>query len=464
MAKKQAAKAKNGPGVRTFKIDQLREMAGNPRIISDLAFSALTRSIERFGCVEPVIVNVRDGRNTIVGGHQRIAVLKRAGVKDVICVTVDLDDEGEKILNITLNNPHAQGEFIAGIGEYIEQLREGMADPQGLLDLEIEALKGELAADERVGLIDDDEVPESPKKELTQVGDVWEIGRHRLICGDCREAEVMKKLFGKGKARRPVDMVFTDPPYNMAYKSKTLGGIKNDHMAQAEFVRFILDSAFAIKNVLREGGSYYICMSAAEYPTVYHQLRKLKMGGRQLIWAKESIGMGSQDYRPQFEVMLYGYTGGRDKRTWNGARTESDLWGFDGQRGIVAREDDDGMIIEIGQGIETWQIVLPKKMGGKIYHFDGRSDDLWQIARVKEAYTHPTQKPVALVERALVNSSGKDDLVFDPFLGSGTTLIACEKLDRSCCGVELDPKYCDVAVRRWEQWIGQKARKATGKK
>jgi DNA modification methylase len=157
--------------------------------------------------------------------------------------------------------------------------------------------------------------------------------------------------------------------------------------------------------------------------------------------------------------MLYGYMGPRKKRTWNGERNESDLWDFAADRDVVARLEDGKTIIEAGAGIETSRIVLTGKVSGTVSRFDGSTGDLWRFGRPKGDYVHPTQKPVALVERALTNSSKEGDLVFEPFCGSGTTIIAAEKLKRRCFAIELDPVYCDVAVERWQQWTGEKAKK-----
>ena len=174
-------------------------------------------------------------------------------------------------------------------------------------------------------------------------------------------------------------------------------------------------------------------------------------------------GLGAQDYRPQFEVLLYGHTGKRSRRTWNAGRRESDVWDFTAglEAGVVARElPRGGMAIEVGGAHETVQVLLPRRSSGKVVHFDGRTSDVWRFARERGTYRHPTQKPVALVERALRNSSREGDLVLDLFAGSGSTLIAAEQLDRRAALMELDPLYCDVIVERWEAFTGRKAQKA----
>jgi DNA modification methylase len=156
--------------------------------------------------------------------------------------------------------------------------------------------------------------------------------------------------------------------------------------------------------------------------------------------------------------MLYGYTGSREVRTWNGGRTESNIWELDADRGVCAYKNEDGtMTIEFGSGMETSQVVLDCIADGKVFASDGRADELWRFGRPRGEYQHPTQKPVCLVERALQNSSRIGDIVVDFFGGSGTTLIACERTGRACRMSELDPKYVDVIVKRWESFSGKKA-------
>jgi len=180
---------------------------------------------------------------------------------------------------------------------------------------------------------------------------------------------------------------------------------------------------------------------------------------RPLVWVKPAPGLGSQDYRPQFEVIVYGVKGKRGARTWTGRRSESDVWNFDCDRRVVARAvPEGGMALEFGAGHETVQVLLDRKAKGTVVEFDGATSDVWRFGRPGGDYVHPTQKPVALVERALRNSSREGDCVLDPFGGSGSTLIAAEELGRRAFLMELDPLYCDVIVKRWEEFTGRKAR------
>lgn len=436
-----------------FKLKELNPAVYNPRTISDEALTGLENSLKKFGCVEPIVVNTRDSRNVIVGGHQRYKILIKlhGGDYECYCVIVDLNIADEKLLNITLNNSQIQGQFIDELDNYIEQLKSQLENQQEYFDLAIDKLRSEIK-DEDDGR-DEDDAPEISTETICHAGNLWMLGEHRLICGNSTDKQVLTILFEGGLA----DLVFTDPPYNMAYKSKNLGGIRNDNMAEADFVKFILASMSIVKCFLKTGGSYYVCMSAGEYPLVYYQLRKLGLPGKQIIWMKPSVGRGCQEYRPQYEVMLYGYTGSKDDRVWNGGRGQSDLWDFNINSLVYARQEGEGMIIEVGSGIETAQICLEKKVSGIVLGFDGTSSDVWKFGRATGGYIHPTQKPVGLVERAIYNSSNEGDIVFDSFAGSGTTVIACEKTRRKCYAVELDPKYCDVIIKRWENWTGKKA-------
>jgi DNA modification methylase len=437
-----------GPVVQGFRLSELRLSGWNPRVMTDDARAALEKSMLKFGCVEPIIVNMPD--KVVIAGEQRYRILRKENSSsyNIQCVVVELSVADAKLLNLSLHNPALHGRWIDDLDGYIDQLKSELVDLDDYYALEIDKLRTQISA---AASEDADDAPPLPDKPMTKQGDVWQCGDHLVYCGDATDGPHIRQVLGGVES---MDMVFTDPPYNMNYQSKNLGGIKNDRMDEAKFVQFILRSAFTICSMLKSGGSYYICMSAAEYPLVYHQLRKLGLAGRQIIWVKPSPGLGAQEYRPQYEVMLYGYTGSRDERVWNGKRGQSDLWQIPAGDAVIARQEDDGMVIEVGSGIETTQIVLDKKCGGSVISFTGESCDLWRFGRENGVYVHPTQKPVALIERAIRNSSNAGDIVLDLFGGSGSTLIACERTNRKCRMAELDPAYCDVIVRRWAQYTG----------
>jgi len=263
-----------------------------------------------------------------------------------------------------------------------------------------------LLAGNKEGLTDDDESPPLPEQAVTQPGDVWVLGEHRLLCGDATAlADVERVLDGQ-----LADMTFTDPPYNVDYGSSAkdqLRGNKrkilNDNLGNG-FEAFLLDACTNILSVTK--GAVYVCMSSSELHTLQRAFSA--SGGKWstfVIWAKHAFTLGRADYQRQYEPILYGWPAGHD-RYWCGARDQGDVWFVD----KPARND-----------------------------------------------LHPTMKPVALIERAVRNSSKTRDIVLDPFGGSGSTLIACEKTGRQARLVELDPKYCDVVVQRWQAFTGSAA-------
>jgi DNA modification methylase len=278
-----------------------------------------------------------------------------------------------------------------------------------LVGFSAEELETILAGDEQTteGLTDEDDVPEAQVDVVTVPGDVWVMGDHRLLCGDSTQLDVVEKVLAGGLA----DMTFTDPPYNVNYgatmKDKLRGKarpIANDNLG-ADFEQFLRDACVNMLAVTK--GAIYVCMSSSEIHTLQRVFREA--GGHWstfVVWAKNTFTMGRSDYQRQYEPILYGWKEGTD-HFWCGARDQGDVW-------FVKRN---------------------------------HVNDL-----------HPTMKPVELVERAIRNSSKGRDTVLDPFGGSGTTLIACHKAGRQARLIELDAKYCDVIVRRWQEFAGAVAK------
>jgi DNA modification methylase len=279
-------------------------------------------------------------------------------------------------------------------------------DIVGFSDEEIEALLHE-PEEARAGNTDDDAVPETPETAVTVPGDVWVLGEHRLLCGDSTQMESVEKVLAGGLA----DMVFTDPPYNVNYGAtmkdklrKKNRKIANDNLGDG-FEQFLRDSCTNLLAVTK--GAIYICMSSSELHTLHQAFTDA--GGYWstfVIWAKHHFTLGRSDYQRQYEPILYGWRKGTD-HFWCGARDQGDIW---------------------------------------------------FIKRPASSPEHPTTKPVQLVERAIRNSSKTRDTILDPFGGSGTTMIACEKSGRQARLIELEPKYCDVIVRRWQAFAGREAK------
>lgn len=381
----------------TIPISRLIPADYNPRRISNEAKQGLSKSIERYGLVQEIVVNSRSGN--IVGGHQRVTVLKESGVTEVPVVWVDLDEAEEKALNITLNNPKIAGEYDDSLTELLQSIRTDVG--VAFDDLRLDDL---LPASARTGLTDPDDVPSVDKDVKTKTGDLWVLGDHRLLCGDSTSIEDMKRL-ADGKV---VDMWLTDPPYNVAYEGGTKEKltIKNDEMGDDQFRQFLRDAYTAADTVMKPGAVFYIWHADSEGYNFRGAARDAGWTVRQcLIWKKSSLVMGRQDYHWKHEPCLYGWKEGA-AHLWTSDRRQTTVLEFD----------------------------KPSRNG-----------------------EHPTMKPVALFEYQMMNSTNKGDIVLDSFGGSGTTMIAAEKNGRKAMLMELDPHYCDVIVSRWESFTGKKA-------
>jgi DNA modification methylase len=391
----------------TWPVERLIPFVRNARTHSDEQVAQIAASIAEFGWANPILAGA-DG--IIIAGHARLLAARKLGMTEVPVIVLDHLSETQRRALVIADNRLA---LNAGWDEEmlrveLEALREDDFNLEllGFADDEIEALLAD--PDETVaGNTDDDAVPEAPETAVTVPGDVWILGNHRLLCGDATQLEAVEKVLAGGLA----DIVFTDPPYNVNYgatmKDKLRGKghrkIANDNLG-AEFAQFLRDACTNILAVTK--GAIYICMSSSELHTLQQVFREA--GGHWstfVIWAKNTFTMGRSDYQRQYEPILYGWKEGTN-HYWCGARDEGDVW-------------------------------FVKK----------------PIVNV----LHPTMKPVELIERAIRNSSKSRDTVLDPFGGSGSTLIACEKAGRQARLVELEPKYCDVTVRRFQEFSGKPA-------
>ena len=362
----------------------------------DAEYEKLKRSLEQFGYVEPVIWNKATGR--VVGGHQRLKVLIDMGITEVECVVVEMPEDKEKALNIALNKISGDWDkdklalVIADLqGSDFDVSLTGF-DPAEIDDLFKDTLKD--------GVKDDDFDVDAELKEptVTKLGDVWTLGRHRLVCGDSTKAETFDLLMGDRKA----NLVITDPPYNVNYEGSA-GKIQNDNMGNEAFYAFLLAAFQNTAAVMAEDASIYVFHADTEG---LNFRRAFADAGFYLsgccIWKKQSLVLGRSPYQWQHEPVLYGWKNG-GKHQWYTGRKETTIWEFD----------------------------KPKKNGA-----------------------HPTMKPIPLLAYPIMNSSMSNTLVLDPFGGSGSTLIACEQTDRSCFTIELDEKFCDVIVKRYIEQVG----------
>jgi DNA modification methylase len=391
----------------TWPVGRLIPYARNARTHSDEQVAQIAASIAEFGWTNPILAG-SDG--IIIAGHARLLAARKLGMTEVPVIVLDNLTETKRRALVLADNQLA---LNAGWNEEmlrveLESIRDDGFD-LGLIGFSDDELADLLQDPEeaQAGNTEDDAVPETPEDAITVAGDLWALGEHRLLCGDATQIESIEKVLAGGLA----DMVFCDPPYNVNYgatmkdklRGKTHRKIANDNLG-ADFEHFLYDACVNILAVTK--GAVYICMSSSELHTLEKAFREA--GGHWstfVIWAKNTFTMGRSDYQRQYEPILYGWKEGTD-HFWCGARDQGDVW------------------------------FVKKPV----------SNDL-----------HPTMKPVELVERAVRNSSKGRDTVLDPFGGSGTTLIACEKAGRQARVIELEPKYCDVIIRRWEEFTGRQA-------
>lgn len=396
-----------------YPVDKLIPYARNSRTHNDEQIVQIVASIKEFGFTNPILVGADD---VIIAGHGRLLAAQRMGLKEVPVVRLPHLTETQRRALVIADNKIALNagwdeEMLALEMKELEDMDFNL-DILGFSEDELKELEA-FGEPEVVGKTDDDDVPEVSDEAVTKPGDIWILGEHRLLCGDTTVYDDVKKLMQNDIAT----MIFTDPPYNVNYGSSmkdsiryhagTLGGrkIMNDNLGDG-FAQFLTDS---LSNLLMfSQGAAYVCMSSSELHTLYNSF--IAAGGKWstfIIWAKNTFTLGRADYQRQYEPILYGWNADKP-HFWCGDRDQADVWE---------------------------------------YNKPVRND------------LHPTMKPVKLVERAIVNSSKPSDIVLDGFGGSGSTLIAAEKTGRKARLVELDPKFCDVIVKRWEEWTGKKAQR-----
>lgn len=382
-------------------------------------------SIREFGFNQPIVV---DKQGVIIVGHGRYMAAHLLGIDTVPVVELDISEEKAKAYRLADNK----------LNESDWDMELVIAELKGLtlesVDLTGFSRKLVLNSNDK-----DDDVPPLPKTARTRLGDVYELGAHRLECGDSTNESTFARLMLGAKA----DMVFTDPPYNINYSGSgknTSEGIMNDKMDEAAFRHFLIAAFNQVRANTKEGGGMYIFHDPSTQRVFEEALQANNIEViSQLIWNKPSAGLGAGAYRNKHEPFFYAGIKGVTPQFY-GDRTNATIVDFH-------KSDEE---------LEKWA----KQQ--KAAEAEGRTT-IWTMKRtpVKD-YVHPTQKPVELIMYALHNSSKVDDIVLDPFLGSGSTLIACEKTNRHCYGAELDPKYCDVIVTRWCDFTGNRDIKKNG--
>ena len=388
--------------VRNLKIDEIKPYENNPRNNLD-AVDATANSIKEFGWQQPIVV---DKDMVIIAGHTRYLAAKKLGYDTVpVVVASNLSDEQVRAYRLADNKT---GE----LAEWDFKLLD--TELQDILDIDMSDFGFELdiSEDEEVKEDDfDEEVPEEPKSKL---GQIYQLGRHRLMCGDSTNSESVKKLLGGVQA----DLLLTDPPYNVDYGGKSMADkkrsktrkdetIKNDYQDDKRFLGFLTSALSNGFNYMKSGASFYIWYAQSQSIAFYEACRASKLSVRQqLIWNKNSMVVGRQDYQWKHEPCLYGWAEG-GSHSWYSDRKQTTVLNFD---------------------------------------------------RPTHSDLHPTMKPIALFDYQIKNSTKSGDVVLDLFGGSGTTVMACEQNGRNACVMEYDPKYVEVIIKRWEDFTGKKAK------
>ena len=380
-------------------MDALRPAAYNPRKklkAGDKEYEKIKNSILEFGYVEPIIVNYD---MTVIGGHQRLTVLKDLGYTEVQCVEVHIEDENKvKALNIALNkitgawNEQLLADLIVDL-----QTANFNTDFTGFEAPEIEQLFSKVH-NKDIQEDDFDVEAELQKPTMSRLGDVWLLGRHRLVCGDSTLPETYTTLMDGKRA----NLVLTDPPYNVNVE-ETAGKIKNDNMSDEDFYKFLFAMFVNVEQNMEPDASIYVFHADSKgltFRQAFHDAGFYLSGC--CIWKKNALVLGRSPYQWQHEPCLFGW-----------------------------------------------------KVGGKHqWYSDRKQTTIWEYDRPKSSKEHPTMKPVALMAYPIQNSCMSNCIVLDPFLGSGSTLIACEETNRICYGIELDEKFADVIVRRYIEKVG----------
>jgi len=374
-------------------ITSIKPYENNPRKLKDAAIEKVAMSLKEYGFRQPIVV---DKDRIIVVGHTRYRASKKLGFKEVpITIADNLTPEQINAYRIADNRTAEESEWDSELLAMEIKDLEAKDFKLDLLGFNEDQLN-DILFEEKQGLTDEDEVPEAPEEPISKLGDIWKLGNHRLMCGDSTFIDNIDLVTQKKK----IDMVFTDPPYNIDYQGvKDKRKIKNDKMDDDSFVDFLTSSLLGCETM-------YVCCSW-QYAHLFREAmtkiaRKPKA---MIIWDKVNPAQHLDKYFKQHEIIYY-------------------YGDFGGQKTLRG--------------------------------------DVWNLKRKKNTL-HPTMKPVELITMALEDQKDKKT-VYDGFLGSGSTIIACEKMDRICYGMELDPKYCDVIIKRWENFTGKKAELENGQK
>lgn len=425
-------------------VEKVRPADYNPRVAlrpGDPDYEKLKASVSDLGLIDPLVWNETTGN--LVGGHQRLQVCIDTGIREVPVFVVHLSEEKEKQANAALNKITGRWDE-----DKLRAMLDGLSpETVKLAGFDAKDLKA-LYEDEEAELHEDDFDVDSSfashSEPKTKPGDVIELGPHRLMCGDSTNPADMAVLFDGQTA----DMVFTDPPYNVNYSGADGMTIMNDNMEDRKFYEFLLQ-AFSVQfDHLKDGGGIYICHADSEGLNFRSAMKDAGFLMKQcLVWVKNSLVLGRQDYQWQHEPILYGWKPGAAHHWYGGRKQTTTL--NPGEPIMVQKETDGTYTLQFMNGFSCLQINVPD------YKVTGRSEDgsVWLFDKPKRSKEHPTMKPISLCGRAIANSSERGEIVSDPFGGSGSTLMAADQLGRRCFTMEMDPQYCDVIVDRY--WKSQ---------
>ena len=393
-----------------LKLDQLHPYENNPRK-NDEAVKYVAESIKEFGFKVPIVI---DKNNVIIAGHTRYKAAKKLKLTEVPCIVADdLTEEQVKAFRLADNK----------VGE-LADLNMNM-DVFGFEEFDIE--------DNAPDVEEDYYEPDPPNEPKSKPGDIFKLGEHFLMCGDSTKYEDVMKLLDNDT----VDLVVTDPPYNVNYEG-TAGKIENDNMSSVQFLEFLTDAFANIEAALKPGGAFYIWYASREHINFEQALINNNLQVReQLIWVKNSLVLSRQDYHWRHEPCLYGWK--------------------DGAAHYFVDDRSQTTVFEDKPDIEKMSKGEMKQLLKSIYEEDGISTSILHEAKPTSNDQHPTMKPIKLIGRLVANSSKKHEKVLDLFGGSGSTLIACEQLNRKSYTMEYDPKFVDVIIDRWEIFTGEKA-------
>jgi len=392
--------------VQQVAIDKVIPYVRNPRR-NDAAIDKVAASIKEFGFRQPIVT---DCEMVIIVGHTRLMAARKLGLTKVpVHVANGLTSAQVKAYRLADNRVHEEAEWNDDL------LAIELADLQGAgFDLSLTGFDDDelasLLAEGNEGLTDPDEAPPVEEVAVSQSGDLWLLGKHRLLCGDSTKPADLDRVMDGNKA----DLIITDPPYNVDYEGKTKDAltIQNDSKTDKQFFEFLLAAYKAMLGVVKNGAGIYVFHADLEAVNFRRAFRESGWKLSQCcVWVKQTIVMGRSDYHWQHEPVLYGW----------------------------------------------------KPTAGHRWYSDRKQSTVWRFDRPTRSLEHPTMKPIELLEYPMKNSSRGGDVILDPFGGSGSTLIACEKNGRMARTIELDPLYCDVIIRRWQNFTGKEAKREDGK-